>query len=137
MQVEAQLPAVYRENLALIRGIPTFHTDEPLMAYLGDQRVIKTRHCFRRNRSSSLNPPNLVSVFIREKSAIPAVVGLNVWHYRVHDYIDPPQRCFRCQGLVNFKAMRRSDPSVLLMRREQQLARLSQGIPCEMRQLPR
>lgn len=133
MQIEAQLPAVYRENLALIRGIPTFHTDEPLMAYLGDQRVIKTRHCFRRNRSSSLNPPDLVSVFIREKSAIPAVVGITE-SVIISIHL---KGAFDARALVNFKAMRRSGPSVLLMRREQQLARLSQGIPCEMHQLPR
>lgn len=99
--VVAHLPHSYLQNTCIIKGVPTWHTEEELLAYLKPQGVLHVRRVLRRidreSKEWKTKPTDRVVLSFAPNCERPDKINLGFTRHEVVEYTESPSRCFKCQ----------------------------------------
>lgn len=99
--VMVTIPTSYVKNMAKVYDVPLEYTDEALASYLEDDGVIaarrQVRHIFHEDGSEEYIPLKNVILTFQSNKKLPLEINLGFATHKVHEYVEGPVQCYRCQ----------------------------------------
>lgn len=99
--VNVTIPSSYVKNMGKIFDVPLEYSNADLASYLEDDGVISARrqmrHVSHEDGSDQYIPLRSVILTFKSNKQLPREIHLGFSSHKVHEYVEGPAQCYRCQ----------------------------------------